>query len=44
MNNSPFMKKVRDTLRFKQMDLSTEKNYQEIGVRSRFEAYRTNIT
>ncbi len=27
MNNSPFMKKVRDTLRFKQMALSTEKNY-----------------
>ncbi len=27
MNNSPFMKKVRDTLRFKQMALSAEKNY-----------------
>lgn len=27
MNNSPFMKKVRDTLRFRQMALSTEKNY-----------------
>ena len=27
MNNSPFMKKVRDTLRLKQMALSTERSY-----------------